>query len=60
MDIKKRRLARTVEDHQPVELAIYAIYPHRHHLSTKVRSFIDLVAERIAERHNTMGLTVTG
>jgi len=34
-----------------VEFAIDAIYPHRHHLSTKVRSFIDLLAERFA-RHS--------
>jgi DNA-binding transcriptional LysR family regulator len=31
---------------KPVEFAINAIYPHRHHLSTKVRSFIDLLSER--------------
>ncbi len=31
---------------RPVEFAINAIYPHRHHLSTKVRSFIDLLSER--------------
>ena len=24
-------------EHRPVEFAINAIYPHRHHLSTKVR-----------------------
>jgi hypothetical protein len=28
------------------EHAINAIYPHRHHLSAKVRSFIDLLAKR--------------
>jgi hypothetical protein len=27
------------------EHSINAIYPHRHHLSAKVRSFIDLLAE---------------
>jgi hypothetical protein len=27
------------------EHAINAIYPHRHHLSAKVRSFIDLLAK---------------
>ena len=32
-----------------VEFAIDAIYAHRHHLSTKVRSFIDLLAERFAQ-----------
>ena len=37
-----------------VEFAIDAIYPHRHHLSTKVRSFIDLVAERFAQHSKWM------
>jgi hypothetical protein len=27
------------------EHAINAVYPHRHHLSAKVRSFIDLLAK---------------
>jgi len=55
--IKSGRPVRILEDHQPVEFAINAIYPHRHHLSAKVRSFIDLVAERIAEHRKTMDLT---
>jgi DNA-binding transcriptional LysR family regulator len=29
---------------RPVERAVNAVYPHRHHLSAKVRSFIDLLA----------------
>jgi hypothetical protein len=37
-----------------VEFAIDAIYPHRHHLSTKVRSFIDLLAERFARHRKWM------
>jgi DNA-binding transcriptional LysR family regulator len=57
---KSGRRVRILEDHQPVEVAINAIYPHRHHLSTKVRSFIDLVAERIAEHRKTMDLTAVG
>ncbi len=32
----------------PVEFALNAIYPHRHHLSLKVRSFVDLTAAHFA------------
>jgi DNA-binding transcriptional LysR family regulator len=48
-DIADGRLVRLLPTYQPLEFAINAIYPHRHHLSTKVRSFIDLLAERFAE-----------
>lgn len=47
-DIEAGRLVRILPDYYPVEFAIYAIYPHRHLVSTKVRSFIDLMAARIA------------
>jgi DNA-binding transcriptional LysR family regulator len=48
-DIKAGRLVRLLPQFRPPELAISAIYPHRHHLSTKVRYFIDLLAERFAD-----------
>jgi DNA-binding transcriptional LysR family regulator len=47
-------LVRLLPDHRPVEFAINAIYPHRHHLSSKVRLFIDLLAERFAEHRKWM------
>lgn len=53
-DVKAGRLVRLLEDHQPPEFAINAIYPHRHHLSTKVRSFLDLVVDRFAEHRKWM------
>lgn len=40
--------------HRGIELSINAIYPHRHHLSTKVRSFLDLLAERFAQHRKWM------
>jgi DNA-binding transcriptional LysR family regulator len=46
-DLGAGRLVRILEDYTGVEFAIHAIYPHRHHLSTKVRAFLDLVAERL-------------
>lgn len=48
-DIAAGRLVRILDEYRPVEFAINAIYPHRHHVSSKVRSFIDLAAERFLE-----------
>ena len=53
-DLRAGRLVRLLAGYQPVEFAISAIYPHRHHLSAKVRSFIDLLAERFAEHRKWM------
>jgi DNA-binding transcriptional LysR family regulator len=47
-------LIRLMPDYRPVEFAINAIYPHRHHLSSKVRLFIDLLAERFADHRKWM------
>jgi DNA-binding transcriptional LysR family regulator len=49
-DLEAGRLIRLLPEFRPVELAMNAIYPHRHHLSAKVRTFIDLLAHRSAER----------
>ncbi|MDB5607261.1 MAG: putative transcriptional regulatory protein LysR family [Bradyrhizobium sp.] len=48
-DLEQGRLVRLLPDYRPVELSMNAVYPHRHHLSTKVRSFIDLLAHHSAE-----------
>jgi DNA-binding transcriptional LysR family regulator len=53
-EIRDGRLIRLLRDHLPVEFAINAIYPHRRHLSTKIRSFIELVAERFADQRAWM------
>ena len=47
-------LVRLLPAYHPVEFAINAIYPHRHHLSTKVRSFLDLLAQRFADHRRLM------
>jgi len=47
-DLAAGRLVRLLEYHTPVKFAINATYPHRHHLSAKVRCFIDLAAEKMA------------
>jgi DNA-binding transcriptional LysR family regulator len=48
-DLKAGRLVRLLAEYRPVEFAMTAVYPHRHHLSAKVRSFIDLLAQHSAE-----------
>lgn len=53
-DLAFGRLVRVLPQHRGVELAISAIYPHRHNLSAKVRSFIDLLAERFTEHRKWM------
>lgn len=47
-DLAAGRLVPLLEDHVPVEFAINALYPHRHHLSAKVRCFIDLAVQTLA------------
>lgn len=48
-DLKSGRLVAVLTEFLPVEFAINAIYPHRHHLSAKVRSFIDLLIAHFAD-----------
>lgn len=53
-DLAAGRVLRLLADYRPVGFAINAIYPHRHHLSTKVRRFIDLLGERFGEHRRWM------
>jgi DNA-binding transcriptional LysR family regulator len=48
-DLEASRLVRLLADYRPVEFSMNAVYPHRHHLSAKVRSFIDLLARYSTE-----------
>jgi DNA-binding transcriptional LysR family regulator len=48
-DLKAGRLRIVLPEYQPPELAIHAVYPHRRHLSAKVRNFIDFLADRFAQ-----------
>jgi len=41
-------------DVNAVEFTINAVYPNRSHLPTKVRLFIDLLADRFAEHRKWM------
>lgn len=48
-DLAAGRLVRVLEEYDTVGFSISALYRHRHHLSSKVRTFLDLLAERFAE-----------
>src|SRR3984893_13667826 len=48
-DLDSGRLVRLLSEYRPFELSMNAVYPHRHHLSAKVRTFIDLLAHHSAE-----------
>jgi DNA-binding transcriptional LysR family regulator len=58
-DLRAGRMVELLPEFPPVEFAISAVYPHRHHLSTKVRSFIDFVAERFAAHRPWMAPKAT-
>lgn len=49
-DLEAGRLVRLLPELRTIELSMNAVYPHRHHLSAKVRTFIDLLAQHSAEQ----------
>jgi DNA-binding transcriptional LysR family regulator len=48
-DLEAGHLIRLLSEYRPVDMSMIAVYPHRHHLSAKVRSFIDLLAHHSVE-----------
>ena len=49
-DLAAGRLVRLLPEYRPVELSMNAVYPHRHHLSAKVRTFIDMLVHHSGEQ----------
>jgi DNA-binding transcriptional LysR family regulator len=49
-DLEAGRLIRLLPEYRPVEFSMNAVYPHRHHLSAKVRTFIDMLAQHSTEQ----------
>ncbi|WP_234684395.1 LysR family transcriptional regulator [Bradyrhizobium monzae] len=49
-DLDAGRLIRLLPEYRPVEMSMNAVYPHRHHLSAKVRTFIDMLVDHSAEQ----------
>ena len=50
-DLAAGRLQRVLPDWQSPEMGVYAVYPSRKHLSAKVRTFVEFVAERLQPDH---------
>jgi DNA-binding transcriptional LysR family regulator len=48
-DLRAGRLVPILNEHLTTEYPVSAIYPHRHRLSAKVRSFIDLLARHFRD-----------
>ncbi|MGO1119467.1 LysR family transcriptional regulator [Rhodovibrionaceae bacterium A322] len=49
-DLCAGRLVELMPDYKVPDSAIYAVYPHNRHLSPKVRSFVDFLAEHLDRR----------
>ena len=49
-DLESGRLVRLLPEYRPLEVSMNAVYPHRHHLSAKVRTFIDMLAHHASEQ----------
>jgi DNA-binding transcriptional LysR family regulator len=48
-DLDAGQLIRLLPQYRAVELSMNAVYPHRHHLSAKVRTFIDMLVHHSTE-----------
>jgi DNA-binding transcriptional LysR family regulator len=48
--LRSGRLIRLLEDYELPQANIYAVYPERHYLSTKVKVFIDFLVAQFAEQ----------
>ncbi len=40
------RVEAVLEEYEPPEISVYAVWPHNRHLSAKVRSFVDFLIDR--------------
>jgi len=48
-DVRDGALETVLEDFDDEPISIYAVYPHRRHLSPRVRAFVDFLADRFGE-----------
>ncbi|HVH40488.1 MAG TPA: LysR substrate-binding domain-containing protein, partial [Gemmatimonadaceae bacterium] len=46
-DLRKKRLRRVLSTHAVEGGGLYAVYPSSHHLSPKVRVFVDFLQEQV-------------
>lgn len=47
--IQRGELDSVLEDYNPTDTGVWAVYPHNRHLSAKVRLFVNFLAERFAD-----------
>jgi DNA-binding transcriptional LysR family regulator len=47
--LKQKKLKVILSDHEPDSLALYAVYPHRKLIATKLRAFIDFLSNYYGE-----------
>jgi DNA-binding transcriptional LysR family regulator len=50
-EIRAGQLVPLLPDYRPPRSPIAAVYPSRRHLSAKVRSFVEFLAERFKRQH---------
>ena len=48
-DLEDGRLVEVLKDFAFTELGVHVVYPHRRHLSGKVRAFVDFLVKWFAE-----------
>ncbi|HEX7789508.1 MAG TPA: LysR family transcriptional regulator [Afipia sp.] len=53
-DLRTGHLVRILPHLNPVEFKMNAVYPHRHHVSAKVRCFLDLLTGHSADHHRLL------
>ena len=50
-DVKEGSLVRLLQEHEPESTGVYALYPHRKHLSVKIRLFIEELIAAFQKQH---------
>ena len=51
-DLQEKKLLPVLSEHSSESIDMYAIYPHRRHLSAKVRTFLDFVEQHFMQQNN--------
>ncbi|AWB66594.1 LysR family transcriptional regulator [Saccharobesus litoralis] len=49
-DVTNGRLVQVMNDYTSDQFGLYAVYPHRKHVSQKVKCFVDFLMEKLAEQ----------
>lgn len=49
-ELQKGVLETVLMDYEVEPISVYAVYPHRRHLATRVRAFVDFLSDRFGDR----------